>query len=489
MRYLGFWVALAAVSAQTTTVDVIVTGRDNRPVSGLGTSDFRVTEDRQLRKILAAAPLESNSRELNARDPEIYSNRGADTQGSLIVVVLDGLNTSPQVMVRAQAELAKALERTEFAGRLGVLFFDGALFLLGPFSNNPAGQAALVRNWKLPADSDARRRSIYLQSGNTFSSTRDTRDTPLYRTTAAALESVAQSLAAVEGRKSLLWVASSFPFALSARAGLAKAERNSDTLERGLETAQRTNLAIYPVALLNTPPFPEVAAPSMSQRDQIRYQSALAMMRNSFSEARLFQLDALRTATGGRVLDIDDLLYSLEAAAADSRAVYRLVFASPPAKSTEIRSLRIEVPGHAVRLHHRSATPYVVAAGDPAQDLQRAFERLASSPLEATAVALKVRRGDNSLRLSAGPEGLLAQDGRLAFDFAIALLDDNGAVVSWIANHFEADLPGSAEAGFARKGIEWDAPVGPAARYRVIVRDQRTGLAGSVTVPSSSARR
>lgn len=482
MRYLGWFLAVAVALAQTTTVDVIVTGRENRPIAGLTASDFRVTENKQQRKILTAAPLESAPRDAIARDPELYSNRGPDTQASLIAIVLDVLNTSPAVLDRAQSELAKALERTEYSGRLGVLYFDGALFLLGPFSNRPAEQAALVRNWKRPPDSEARRRSIYTQSANAFAAGGDARDTPFYQSTSAALDTIAQSLAAVEGRKSLLWVASTFPFAFSARTRVVKQERNGGTLEHGLETAQRTNLAVYPVALLNVPPFPEVAIPPMSQRAQIRFGSAIAMMRNSVSEMRLSQLETLRDATGGRVLDIDDLRYSLETAASDTRAVYRLVFESPPAKATESRSLRIEIPGRDAQLLHRSATPYLVAA-NPGANLQRAFERLAISPLDATAVSLRVRRGADSLRLSAGPDGLLAHGGRLAFDAAVALLDEKGTVVSWAANRFEIDLSGPVEAAFARKGIEWEAPVGPAARYRVIVRDQRSGLAGSVTLP------
>jgi VWFA-related protein len=482
MRYLGWFLAVAAASAQTTTVDVIVTGRDNRPIAGLAASDFRVTENKQPRRILTATPLASAPREPIARDPELFTNRGPDTQASLIAIVLDVLNTSPAVLDRAQSELAKALERTEYSGRIGVLYFDGALFLLGPFSNRPAEQAALVRNWKRPADSEARRRSIYTQSANAFAAGRDVRDTPAYQATSAALDTIAQSLAAVEGRKSLLWVASTFPFAFSARSNVLKQERNGATLNHGFETAQRTNLAVYPVALLNVPPFPEVAMPSMSQRAQVRFQSSLTMMRNSVSELRLSQLDALRDATGGRVLDIDDLRYSLETAAADTRAVYRLVFESPPAKTTESRSLRIETPGRDAQLLHRAATPYLITSSADAI-LQRAFERLATSPLDATVISLRVRRGADSLRLSAGPEGLLAHDRRLAIDAAIALLDEKGTVLSWAANRFEIDLSSPVEAAFARKGIEWEAPVGPAVRYRVIVRDQRIGLAGSVTLP------
>ena len=134
------------LSIRTTTrvvlIDAVVTDGSSHPVRGLAASDFTVLEDGKPQKI-AFFSFESAAQRPASNPPklrsDVYTNRPEyhDAEGSLVVLLLDGLNTPPGQQLYVRQQILKYLSDSKLSGRgTAVLALGNDLSVLQDFTSN-----------------------------------------------------------------------------------------------------------------------------------------------------------------------------------------------------------------------------------------------------------------------------------------------------------------------------------------------------------------
>jgi VWFA-related protein len=342
-------------SAQSVLVDVTVTGKGGKPVTGLTGKDFELSEDGQLQDISyfqehpeAVQPIQP----LPQQPPDVFTNlRVEPLPGAVDVLLIDSLNTplTDQTVVRQQ--VIQALQRLPRGARVAIFAMSVKLQFIQGFSTDPEVLlAALARSetnpqfsplLKTSADATADAQTIHhmqelatsegsasMQGSVTamrrFLDERDaSRTTQRIDITLQNLQELGRDLAGVPGRKNVIWFSGGFPIHIfpsaagnSVGAGRADAETPigqtatdaspqffSQQLAETAELLHAAQVAVYPVDAGGLAPssFYDVDAPPTnpgvpeSQRESIAFSNEAAE-RN----ARNAAMDQIADGTGGK---------------------------------------------------------------------------------------------------------------------------------------------------------------------------------------------
>jgi hypothetical protein len=214
--------------------------------------------------------------------------------------------------------------------------------------------------------------------------------------TARALYNIGHYLAAVPGRKNLIWVTSSFPFAVGLEQAFesGRMAREGFTFREEVETAVRAlnqgNVAIYPVDARG------LAAPAGLDVQMNKFPVSVRGERmSSFSPApqNLDIMHALAKKTGGKTFyGTNDIKTAVRTALEDAVAGYTLGFYAGDEPDGKFHRIRVRVKRKGVDARHREG--YVALADTPSDERQRAEEirYLLHGPVDATAIGLDVRK-------------------------------------------------------------------------------------------------
>jgi VWFA-related protein len=194
----------STVVIHTTTrrvvVDVVVTGPDGKPVSGLSQQDFTVLEDRkpQLvhdfefhspaedRSLLPPAPTELPSHIFVNLEPVAAS-------GPPVVVLLDFLNTPVTDQAYAHEQIVRFLEKKPASMEVAIFALGDQLSLLQGFTTDTGRLLAVMRTKQAGLHMTAASEQLLKA-----------------QTTLDAFLQMGSFLAAIDGRKNLLWFSESF---------------------------------------------------------------------------------------------------------------------------------------------------------------------------------------------------------------------------------------------------------------------------------------
>ena len=238
-------------------VPVVVTDKKGHPVSGLRTSDFRITEDGVEQEIVAftrevapstpaaAAAPASTTAATGAPGPSNFPAAASGSPGETWVFCVDALHTDFASLVRAKTAIDKALDRGSSAGGQFVLLTIGRrLRVFQPATRDAALIRAKVNSKEfanLPAESDSpqitaavseirKRMDLYCSGcpcGRDAGNRHDTCDVERQQIRhdldarseqfaafdkefLGELRSVVQELARLDGRRNLLFISTGF---------------------------------------------------------------------------------------------------------------------------------------------------------------------------------------------------------------------------------------------------------------------------------------
>jgi VWFA-related protein len=227
-------------TSRLVVVDVIVTGRDGKFLPGLRAADFIVLDNKVPQPIAGFSENPANLRSLAEAETQ---PQGSDSEliqvtdnasGEVAAVVLDGLNTEFEDQSYARAEFVKYL-RTQLPAhkRLAVYVLGNSLRLVQDFTDDPRLLLAAIEKVMPRASHDYQ---ITTTADPTLPPTSNVAQGSSARTAAmsqylheflgrypdlgfrertgptlAALREVARHLKDSPGRKSIVWVAGSFP--------------------------------------------------------------------------------------------------------------------------------------------------------------------------------------------------------------------------------------------------------------------------------------
>jgi VWFA-related protein len=226
------------VTTRMVEVNVIVRDRHG-PVAGLTKDDFTIFDKGKPQKIAffsanstRHAPAAGPSPTKSTAPASVFTNRpnqNVESPSSVTVVLLDGLNTRIEDQVYAKRQFVKFLGQIRPDDRIAVYTLGNGLRVLHDFSSDSRSLLNAVARFNgenLPFTEISEP-----DPANTGSQDLDTRLNDLLqgmadraiinrvRLTSTALIAIANHVSHLPGRKTLVWVSSSFPFSLGACGG------------------------------------------------------------------------------------------------------------------------------------------------------------------------------------------------------------------------------------------------------------------------------
>jgi len=371
---------------EVVNVDVWVTDKSGRSVTGLGRDDFLVYRDGAPVEISNFYTME-NGRETTpgfeelAADPRLerdpLSPVLADEHRLWLILYVDNFNLKPLHKKRVFPHLRQFLARTlRAADRAMVVSYARSLKVRQPFTENvdllfaaldemedDTGHAVMrerERTDTLKLIANARDASQALNWARNYAESQ-MNDTTL---TLRALQELIDSLAGLPGRKAIVYVTSGIPMAAGEEMFHAVAERFEPSLAYAEIPRHDTTRAFERVtrqATANRVVFYSMDASGMraNQFGAAEYGNFLTPGLRSTLESTVLaneqsSLRLLARETGGQaILNRNEILPALEEAAADFRTFYSLGILNPDTDDLGFHKIKVKVKQKGVRVRHR----------------------------------------------------------------------------------------------------------------------------------------
>jgi VWFA-related protein len=202
------WGALA--QSQLVRLNVVATDKQGQPVTDLKAEDLRVTDDGKPQPLVMFRVNDSRHPTTVPLGPHEYANRTPGVLPGATVIVFDFLNGSFTDREYMVLTLVKALTNVENPANvyLYILTNNGTLYPIHPLPEPGAGAAAPDPNWTSQAKPllDAAIQKVY-----GFRPVDDRDIGVRVVTTFQVLHGLGGDLAALAGRKDVVWITNGFP--------------------------------------------------------------------------------------------------------------------------------------------------------------------------------------------------------------------------------------------------------------------------------------
>jgi VWFA-related protein len=285
------------VSSRLVVLDVVVTGKDGKPVDGLTRDDFRVYEDNRFEPIRSFEPPSAHTLPAASEDPATVfdpANPKSFGQSPVTVLVLDQLNTHFTDSSFARREL-----RDYLTGQPALLKQPTTLLTVYDNRFKQLQGFTRSRDTLLKALADAPTKAAwYLEVGGNS----DTDSGPVERLQQSlnALVQMSQSFARIPGRKNLIWVGGGFPTLNPTTLDGDHAQEVKDTIQHVTDVLLETHITMYAI----DPTSNAAGLTEITNVDQTDFVTAgggvMGLNIDPFDSAEDF--DRLAPVTGGRIV-------------------------------------------------------------------------------------------------------------------------------------------------------------------------------------------
>jgi VWFA-related protein len=309
--------------------------------------------------------------------------------------------------------------------------------------------------------------------------------------TRRALEQIARHLARLPGRKSLIWITTSFPLRV-----LELGLDFTPDMEAAARALNDANVALYAVdthGVIGVLDGMTAISDAESGGPKSPRQLAMQMHRGEPpNPPGLDTMNLLTRLTGGLVFRNDNGIEDLiRTAADDGELTYTLGFY--PAQEEQDRvwhNLKVEVARRGVNLRYREN--YFAGSGLAAANVRPTLEQLLKDSLDATQLGVlaeamldQARPGfyQTSVNVDLHDVQLEHDNARRSGGVDVSFSAEGSGKA--LTKTFKIDIPDDQFAAFLEKAIDTveSIDVGKAEYLRVVVQDRTTGAAGSVRVP------
>lgn len=301
-------------------VDVMVRDANGKPVHGLTAGDFSVTEDKQPQHVLSFDVYDfdkaSIARAPNSPPlpPNVFENvPTVPERGPLYVMVLDLVNTEMADQMMARQQLLKFVRSKPEGTRFAVFVTSDKLYLVQGFTADKDVLFAAVD----PKHPKTHIPKVFLMGRN------NGYNDPY--TAVDMLTHIGEYLDGIPGRKNLIWIAGTFPLAISAQEG-DSAYWATDV--RGeMNALAQAQVAVFPVNVSGVVTNPEGALTGLGGvRTSMQVGNS-----SSLTESYSAQEEIARM-TGGRAFYSDNSLADALSTATEEGGSYYTLTYSPPSR-------------------------------------------------------------------------------------------------------------------------------------------------------------
>ena len=445
------------VNTHLVLVDVVVTDKQGKPVTGLHQEDFVVQEKGKAQKVAFFTAPGAQSQPPPVLPPGIYSNQPEyrSPGGPVVILLLDAANTPFKDQAYARQQMLKFVKEEYKPGQhTAVLTLTSSLGMLQDFTADPnvlfkalqsyqplAQEMANAAPPRPPSTSSARGSGAEIAAQGVVELMREFQNIQLayvldrrVETTVAAMRALARILGGIPGRKSVIWVTAAFPFSLipenrdvsaeelaeslpsvnqlglSTRAGgaIAGVERQGHAEEIREASAQLASaqVAIYPVDARGLMSGVEATIDDTAAR-QVDSMTDAAQLRMSDVTASQETMREVARETGGiAYINQNEIKEGIVVAMADGANSYTLGYYPEDKKwDGKYRSVKVKLNRDGVDARYRRG----YFAIDPAS--------LKTNPEQGAVEALQDRAPDTLVTFSAQVKP--AASGKLGVDFLV----------------------------------------------------------------------
>jgi len=502
-----------ATTIRTTTrlvqVSVVVTDKKGAPITGLKREDFTVFDQSNPQEIafFSEAP-HALATPAQPLPKNVFTNRfdlKGQEPGAVTVVLFDSLNTTfadqayvreqvikflkslkPQDHVAIYALTTKLLQLHEFTQDASALVKAASQFQPLPMSaTNPQFYDLPAGNQEWQAFQSSVGEAAVSQAGESL----DYRA----RTTSEAFRMIANHVAAIPGRKNLVWVSASFPLWFSMGTVNVRDGRIEALTKEAGRALNRANMAIYPVDAKGVQVDPSFSAAATQEP------AGDNLMSETLSRQAAERM--LADITGGQAYyGNNDIAAGVRKAFDDARYSYTIGFYPDHGQwKGEYRKISIRTNIKGAQLRYRAG--YFAEAEGVNNDEARtmaAMQEAAMSPLDSTGLGMVVdgklegaATGRKiELHIGLDPKQLLMQNAgshqKRAVDLYFVQRDAKGEIVAAGKQRFKLDLDEQQYNDLSKAGLvlTWHLTISPQATEAcMLVRDAGSGALGSVTMP------
>ena len=519
-------------------VNVVVQDKNGRPVANLKKEDFVLRDNGKTQEIRIFSVESKDQLYAPAAQlpPNVFSNRLEQRSGApanVTAILLDGLNTRWGDQAVARRQIIAYLERIQPQDRVGLYTLgrelrvlhdyttDAALLLksLARYRNlytpvldaaepRPGSPMSKVDIPKNPQDPGSIAEDVAQGLMDLLKDEADFYQEQRILTSLKAVEVLANHLAGVPGRKSLVWVSGGFPMIM----GLLDNARPAagwptshwfDPLPRQTRSSSEESLHARRITGRNFRTFgPEVdrTIRALNNANLAIYPvDARGLLITPTAYTNVASMKELAQRTGGKAYyNTNDLMNSVREAVEDSRVTYTLgYYPSDLKEDGNFREIRVRVNRPRLVVRHRRG---YLDAPVQLESAETVLRDAVWSPLDATAVRLDARLdfsaqpAPNSLlvHILVDPASVtFGQQGPLwlgALDVLCAQTDDLGREYHVLSETIDIKMRPETYQNRLKTGIvhRTTAPRQTGAtKFRIVVRDRPSGNIGSLTIPFS----
>ncbi len=438
------------VNTRMVLVDVVVTDKQGKPITGLKPDEFVLEESGKKQKIATFTTPEDAAKAATPQSlpPGIYSNAPEyrSPGGPVTVFVLDAANTPFRDQAYGRLQMLKFVQEQSKSGQRTAIFtLADTLRALQDFTSDPAVLRAALQRYKpqepelaagAPAvvsaaidspsspDSSGALSSaltMALHEINSFQSLQvgyqlDRRT----ESTLEAMRGLARTLGGMPGRKEVIWLTAAFPFdlvpedrniseaeaaliqqgvhqtalATQAAGSIAETSRLShrEEIRDAAAMMSAAQIALYPVDVRGLASGMEVTFNDAGNRQAMDIPTK-ANVRMSDVASDQETMRVLATETGGKVyVNQNEIKEGISIALADNGAAYTLGYYPEDKKwNGKYRSLKVKVNHEGAQVRHRKGYFAVdqnqIKDRKPDQELAEAFR----DGISATLVSFKAQ--------------------------------------------------------------------------------------------------
>jgi VWFA-related protein len=402
------------VTTRLVLVDAVVVDKAGKPITNLSEKDFTVLEDGKPQNIAAFSAHQPDAPKSQPPllQPHVATNRpeAMQMEGTVAVLLLDGLNTPPQNQVHVRQQMLKFLAKHfDPSYKIAVLALTNKLVVLQDFTSDPMLLKAALDRYTAQTPAVARTGgetnmdssqltqpiiNVPAQATGATGATasdpglpgtagganssfaediaymmrRFEKDAQNFNTdvrvsvTLAALQNIARYMSGQRGRKVLLWFSAGFPISISGDEpdNMETAREYSDQIRRATNLLNEAHVAIYAIDAHSLLPgsMSDPSNSGLNDRGQLflGIDANRAMAKETF--ARASTEDALERAavdTGGKYFrDRNDIDQAINLSLQESGSYYMLGYYPSQKKwDGRFRKIKVSVDRPGIQVQYR----------------------------------------------------------------------------------------------------------------------------------------
>lgn len=529
------------VTTRIVQVNVVVHDKKGEPVTDLKKEDFTLYDKGQEQPIKLFS-METNKPMAEAMQPlpeGVVANREWSKAGSsggrastlpnaVTVILLDALNSRFQDQHAAREGLIKFLTQIQPGDQVALYSLGNGLKVLHDFTTDTASLLRAMERFKsghsfmldasTATDADTGNDSlddILNGADDTITSFYQARR---IETTLSALDTIAQHLSGMAGRKNLIWLSGGFPLFVGQNAdgSLSKDYQSfTEQKQRTVQTLNTVGIAIYPVdarglmGVADTMPSMNASSrgpamrggrmqnPGQNRADQKAQQSILN------TQATMHDI---ADRTGGRAfMNSNDIGGAIRKAITDTQVSYTLAYAPTHDQwNGEFREIKVKINRGGLDVRYRKGYYATPDNRDDPKIRQTTLIQAANSPLVSTGLGLLARVVEQpTAEKESAKINLVVESKDVDFvqndknqwaaslDVLLIVRDPQGASLHTLARTLNLGLTQVQYDTMQKTGIGVTFTVEAAPKatvLRAIVRDLGNGALGSLDVPLAATR-